>query len=111
MECFFLLGLIFARLCLALSKSYLQVGGRVAERGVQLCGKWSLIVLCGVFGVKETIDISRTQRGLERSSYISFFLLFTPGQWVGLPRGVLVFQIFFHTSLPPPSPLCILLMY
>jgi hypothetical protein len=76
-----------------------------------LCGKWSLIVLCGVFGEEGTIDVSRTWRGLERSSYISFFLLFTPGQWAGLPRGVLAFQIFFLTSLPPPSPPCILPVY
>jgi hypothetical protein len=48
----FLHSLICAGLCLVLSKSYLQVGGRVAKRGVQLCEKWSLIALCGVFGGK-----------------------------------------------------------
>jgi hypothetical protein len=83
----------------------------VAERGVQLCEKWSLIVFCGVFGEKETIDASRTWRGLQRNSYITFFLLFTLGLWAGLPRGVLAFQIFFLTFLPPPSPPCILHVY
>jgi hypothetical protein len=86
----FLLGSIFVGLCLALSKSYLRVGGRVAERGVQLCGKWSLIILCGVFGRKGTIDALRILRGLERSFYTSFYLLYTHGLWVGLPLGVLV---------------------
>jgi hypothetical protein len=107
----FLLRLVFVGLCLAPSKSYLRVGGRVAVRGVPLCGKWSLIVLCGVFGVKETIDALRTRRGLERSSSISFFLLFTLGPWAGLPRGVLAFQIFFPISLLLPSPSCILPVY
>ena len=87
----FLHGLAFAGLCLVPSKSYLRVGSQVAERGVPLCGKWSLIVLCGVFEEKETIDVSRTRQGLERSSSISFFLLFTLGLWAGLPRGVLAF--------------------
>jgi hypothetical protein len=107
----FLPGSAFAGLCLTPSKSYLQVGARVAVRGVPLCGKLSLIVLCGVFGGEETIDALRTRRGLERSSFISFFLLFTLGLWAGLPRGVLAFQIFFLISLLPPSPLCILPMY
>jgi hypothetical protein len=107
----FLHGSAFAGLCLASSKSYLRVGACEAVRGVLLCGKWSLIVLCGVFGGKETIDASRTQQGLERSSFISFFLLFTLGLWAGLPRGVLAFQIFFLISLLPPSPLCILPVY
>jgi hypothetical protein len=52
-------------------------------------------------------DLARSRE----SSYISFFLLFTPGQWAGLPRGVLAFQIFFLTSLPPPSSPCILPVY
>ena len=90
-EMLFLHGSAFAGLCLAPSKSYLQVGARVAVRGVPLCEKWSLIVLCGVFGGKETIDISRTQRSLKKSSFISFFLLFTLGLWAGLPRSVLAF--------------------
>jgi hypothetical protein len=76
------------------------VVGRAAVRGVQLCGKWSHIVFCGVFRGKETIDASRTWRGLQRNSYITFSFLFTPGPWVGLPRGVLAFQFFLFLSLP-----------
>ena len=83
----------------------------MAVRGVLLFEKRSLIVLCGVFGVKEIIDVSRTWRGLKRSSSIYFFFLFTHGLWVGLPRGVLAFQIFFLISLLPPSPPCILSVY
>ena len=46
-------------------------------------GKMALIVLCGVFGVKETIDVSRTCRGLERRFSIFFSSLFTLGPWAG----------------------------
>jgi hypothetical protein len=104
----FLPGLAFAGLCLAPTKSQLHVGGRAAIRGVQLCGKWSLIVFCGVFKGK---DASRTSQGLQRNSYITFSFLFTPGLWAGLPHDVLAFQFFFLTSLPSPSPPCILHMY
>ena len=75
----------------------------MAVRGVLLFEKWFLIVLYGVFGVKEIIDVSKTQRGLERSSSIYFFFLFTHGLWAGLPCGVLAFQIFFLTSLLLPN--------
>jgi hypothetical protein len=83
----------------------------VAVRGVLLFEKWSIIVLCGVFGVKEIIDVSRTRRGLGRSSSIYFFFHFAHGLWADMPRGVLAFQIFFLTSPFPPSPPCILLVY
>jgi hypothetical protein len=83
----------------------------VAVRGALLFGKWSLIVLCGVFGGRETLNVSRIRRGLERSSSIFFFLLFTLGLQAGLPHRLLALQIFFLTSLLHPSPPCILPMY
>jgi hypothetical protein len=55
--------------------------------GVPLYEKWSLFVLCGVFGVSKTIDVSRTPRGLLRNFSIFFFLPFSPGQRAGWPRG------------------------
>jgi hypothetical protein len=59
----------------------------VVDPEALLCGKWSLLVLCGVFGVSETIDVSRILRGLLRNSSTCFFLLFSTGQRVGWPRG------------------------
>ena len=50
-------------------------GGRM--KSALLFERWSLIVLCGVFGGSEIIDVLRTRRGLEKSSSISFLLLFT----------------------------------
>jgi hypothetical protein len=47
------------------------------------------IVFCGAFGGSETIDVSRTHRGLERSSSISFLLPSFLGLQAGSPRGLL----------------------
>jgi hypothetical protein len=79
--------LVFVGLCLVRSRSYWLAGGRVITPEALLCGKWSLFVLCSVFGVSETIDVSRTPRGLLRNFSTFFFLLFSPGQQVGWPRG------------------------
>jgi hypothetical protein len=76
-------GLVYAGLCLALSRNYTPAGGRVAVRGVQLFGKWFLFVLCGVFGGSVMIDASRTCRGLMRSCSIFYFLLYSFGLRVG----------------------------
>jgi hypothetical protein len=59
----------------------------VVVPGAPLYGKWSLSVLCGVFGVSETIDVSRTPRGLLRNFSVFFLLPFSPGQRAGWPRG------------------------
>ena len=85
----FSLGLAFAGLCLTPSRSYSLVGRWEVIRGALLFGKWSLIVLCGVFGGSEIIDVSRTRRGLKRSSFIFFFLLSTLGLQAGLSCGSL----------------------
>jgi hypothetical protein len=79
----FLPGLVFVGLCLAQSRRFLPAGGRVVEQGALLFGKWFLFVLCGVFGGSAMIDVLRTPRGLVRSSFIFFFLPFSPGQWAG----------------------------
>jgi hypothetical protein len=81
------LGLVFVGSCLTRSKSYLLAGGRVVVPGALLCGKWSLFVLCGVFGESKTIDVLRTLRDLLRNLSFFFFLPFSPGQRVGWPRG------------------------
>jgi hypothetical protein len=81
------IGLVFVGLCLARLRSYWLAGGRVVVLGTLLCGKWSLSVLCGVFGMSETIDVSRTPRGLLRNFSIFFFLSFSPGQQASWPRG------------------------
>jgi hypothetical protein len=78
-------GLVFAGLCLALSRSYTPAGGRVAVRGVRLFGKWFLFALCGVFGGSVMIDALRTRQGLIRSYSIFSFLLFSPRLRVGWP--------------------------
>jgi hypothetical protein len=98
-------GLVFAGLCLAQLKIYLRVGGRVVIRGALWSGKWSLTVLCGAFGGKETIDVLRALRGLERSSSMFFFSFFIPGPRAGWHCGLFVLQIFFLISLPPLVPL------
>jgi hypothetical protein len=84
-----LLGLGFVGLCLAPSKRFLRVGGRRVVREVRSFGKWFHIVFCGAFGGSETIDVSRTHRGLERSSSISFLLPSFLGLQAGSPRGLL----------------------
>jgi hypothetical protein len=81
------IGLVVVGLCLARLRSYWPAGGRAVILGVLLYGKWSLTVLCGVFGVSETIDVSRTSRGLLKNFSIFFFLPFSPGQRAGWPRG------------------------
>jgi hypothetical protein len=84
------------------------MGGRTRSVAV-----WKMAPHCIMWCIwsEKTIDVSRTRRGLERSSSISFFLLFTLGLQAGLPRGLLALQIFFLTSLLPPSPPCILSVY
>jgi hypothetical protein len=78
---------VFVELCLARLRSYWLVGGRAVVPRALLFGKWSLTVLCGVFGVSETIDVSRTPRDLLRNFSIFFFLPFSPRQRAGWPRG------------------------
>ena len=78
--------LVFAGLCLALSKSYMLVGGRVAVRGVQLFGKWFLFALCGAFGGSVMIGTLRTSRGLMRIFYIGSSLHFSLGLRGGWPH-------------------------
>jgi hypothetical protein len=58
----------------------------VAVPGVLWYEKWSLFVLCGVFGESETIDVLRTLRDLLRILSTFFFLPFSPGQRAGWSR-------------------------
>jgi hypothetical protein len=81
------IGSVFVGLCLARLRSYWLSGGRVAVPKALLFGKWSPYVLCGVFGVSEIIDVSRTHRGLLRNFSTFFFLPFSPGQRAGWPEG------------------------
>jgi hypothetical protein len=80
-------GLVFVGSCLVRLRSYWLAGGRVVAPGVLSFGKWSLSVLCGVFGANETLDVSRTPRGLLRISFTFFCLLFSLRQPAGWPRG------------------------
>jgi hypothetical protein len=73
------IGLVFVGLCHARLRSNWLVGGRVVVPGALLFEKWSLSVLCSVFGVSETIDILMTPRGLLRNFSTFFFLSFYPG--------------------------------
>jgi hypothetical protein len=82
-----LLGLVGVRSCLAQSRSYLLAGGRAVVPGMLWCGKWSLFVLCGVFGESKTIDVSMTFRDTLRNLSTFFFLPFSPRQRAGWPRG------------------------
>ena len=79
------LGLAFVGLCLARSRSYWLADGRAIVPEVLLFGKWSLSVLCGIFGASETIDVLRTPQGLLRNSSTFFSLPFSPGQRAGWP--------------------------
>ena len=81
----FWLGLASVRLCLAWSRSYWLAGGRAVVLEALLFGKWSLSVLCGVFGASETIDVLRTPQGLLRNSSTFFSLPFSLGQRAGWP--------------------------
>jgi hypothetical protein len=81
------IGSAFVGLCRARLRSYWLAGGRVVALEALLFGKWSPYVLCGVFGVSETIDASRTPRDLLRNSSTFFFSPSSPRQWVGWPRG------------------------
>jgi hypothetical protein len=80
-------GLVFVGLCLVRSRSYWLAGGRVVIPEALLCEKWSPFVLCGVFEVSETLDVSRILRGPLRNLSTFFFLLFSPGQRDGWLRG------------------------
>ena len=106
-------GLVFARLCLALSKSYTPASGRVAIRGMQLFEKLFPFALCGAFGGSVMIGTLRTSRGLMRNFSICsslHFFTWTAG-WLA-PR-VISFSDFLFLSFvsPSPSPLCILSVY
>jgi hypothetical protein len=59
----------------------------VVVPGVLLFGKWSLSVLCGAFGVSETLDVSRIPRGLLRSFSTFFCIPFSLRQRDGWPQG------------------------
>ena len=80
-------GLVFAGLCLALSKSYTLTGGWVVVRGAQLFGKWFIFALCDAFGGSVMIDDLRTSRGLKRNYSICSSLHFSLGLQGGWPYG------------------------
>jgi hypothetical protein len=94
----------FVGLCLARLRSFWLAGGRVVVPGVLSFGKWSRSVLCGVFGVSETLDVSRTPRGPSRTFSTFLCLPFSLGQRAGWPRGCSVFLSFFLSFPFPPSP-------
>jgi hypothetical protein len=79
-------GLVYARLCLALSKIYTPAGGWVAGRGVHLFRKWFLFALCGAFGGSVMIGALRASRGPMRNSSMCSYLLFSLGLRGGWPR-------------------------
>jgi hypothetical protein len=79
-------GLAYVGLCQIRLRSYLLVGGQVGVRGVRWCGRWLLYVLCGVSGGNVMLDALKIRRELLRILSITFYLLFTLGQPVGLPR-------------------------
>ena len=72
-------GLVFAGLCLVLSKIYMLAGGWVAVRGVRLFEKWFPCALCGASGGSIMIGVLRTSLGLMRSFSICSFSLFSLG--------------------------------
>jgi hypothetical protein len=79
-------GLVSAGSCLALSKTYMQAGGRVAVQGVRLFGKWFHFVLCGASGGSVMIGALRTNRDPIRNSSICSSLLFSLGLRGGWPH-------------------------
>jgi hypothetical protein len=79
-------GLVFAGLCLALSKTYTPAGGRVARQRVWLFRKWFPFALFGAFGVSVMIGALRASRGPMRNSSICSYLLFSLGLQGGWPR-------------------------
>jgi hypothetical protein len=90
-------GFVFAGLCLALSRSYMLAGGRVAVQGILLFGKWFLFV----FGGSVMIDASRYCRGLVRNSSIFSFLLFTwTAGWLA-PQVISFVDFLFYFSSNP----------
>jgi hypothetical protein len=81
-----LAGLNYAGLCLAWLESYSLAGGQVVARRVWWFGRWFLYVLCGVFGRNVMLNALKILRGLLKNFFIIFYLLFTLGQPVCLPR-------------------------
>jgi hypothetical protein len=102
--------LVFVGLCHTRLRSFWLVGSRVAVPRALLFEKWSFYVSCGVFGVSETIDVSRIPRGLLKNSSIFSYPFLLDSGLVG-PVG----DKFFLFSLPfflfPLAPLCIPPMY
>ena len=76
-------GLVFARLYLALSKTYTLAGGRVAMR---LFGKWFPFALCGAPGGSVMISALKASRGPMRNYSICSSLLFSLGLRGGWPH-------------------------
>jgi hypothetical protein len=79
-------GLVFARLCLELSKIYLPASGQVAVQGVRLFGKCFPFALCDTFGGSIMIGALRTSRGLIRNFSICSYSLFSLGLRGGWPH-------------------------
>jgi hypothetical protein len=92
-------------LCLVRLRNFWHAGGRAVVPGALSFGRWSRSVLCGVFGVREILGVSRTPRGLSRIFSTSLCTPFSLGQRAGWPRGRSVFLSFFPSFPLPPSPL------
>jgi hypothetical protein len=56
----FFLGLVCLGLCLEELSTYLPVGGRLEGQRVLRFGRWCPFVFFGVFGMRETLDVSKT---------------------------------------------------
>jgi hypothetical protein len=63
-------------LCLHEQSTYIRVGGFLVVLRVLLCRRWCLCVCCGVYGMKEMIEVLRTERSLEEIKSLFFYTLY-----------------------------------
>jgi hypothetical protein len=96
----FFLGLVCHGLCLVELSTFLPVGGRLEGQGVLRFGRWYPFVFFGVFGRRETLDVSKTENSLEDIVASFFRMLYLWTVAFLSPLSLSFSNFLVHFSLP-----------
>jgi hypothetical protein len=95
----FFFGLVCLGLCLVELSTYLPVGGRLEGQGVLRFERWCPFVFFGVFGRRETLDVSKIWRTPWRILLPRSFVCCIFGRWPFCHPCRLDFLIFLFVFL------------